>query len=327
MEGKTGKWFSVFVALALISVIVSLGIPNAEAEWKSSATMSSSPTTVYREESTEFRFIFYNDQFKRLDVSKFWVEACWLPSGTGWDLGSASIPAYGDHTFKLYATVPADASLGWCEIEKKVTGKADGDWWSTTGTWTNNIWIDKRDPLKVIASGNPTSGDKPLTVYFSTTVWGGTPGYDYSWTFGDGGSSWSRSPSHKYTSSGTYTAKIIVTDDLGRVDSDSITIRVTNPPPPPDGDDNGDPSQNDNNEGEQGNIGGSDGTSAALLALLGIIVLVLVLAVIMGRRKKNEVSPKPQQVPVGVITCRFCGGDIEPSSDYCGQCGKQLRDN
>lgn len=325
MEGKYSKWSSVLVVVALVSVLVSMGIPNAKAEWLSNATMSSSPSSAYREESTEFRFTLYNDQFKRLDVSKFWVEACWLPSGTGWDLGSASIPAYGDHTFKLYAEVPADASLGWCDIEKRVTGKADGDWWSTTGTWNKNIWIDKRDPLNVITSGNPTSGDKPLMVYFSTSVSGGTPGYDYSWTFGDGGSSSSKNPSHTYTSTGTYSAKVIVTDDLGRTDSDTVSITVKNPPPTSGGDTNG------NTQQGEGDIGGlTDSSSVSLLALLGIIVLVVVLAVIMMmRRKRDVVSPQPQQVvPVaGIISCRFCGGDIDPSSDYCGHCGKGLKVN
>lgn len=304
MEGKNGKWFSVFVALLLIFIIVSLGIPNAKAEWLSNASLSSSPSTVYREESTEFRFILYNDQFKRLDVSEFWVDACWLPSGTGWELGSASIPAYGDYTFKLYTTVPADASLGACEMEKRVTGKADGDWWSTTGTWSSYVEIKKRDPLKVVASGNPTSGDKPLTVYFSTTVSGGTPGYDYSWTFGDGASSWSKSPSHSYTSSGTYTAKIIVTDDLGRVDSDSITITVTNPPPPPPPDDDGDDgNQNNNNDGDDGDSGdGSTGfaLSSSTICGIGVIIIIvigMVVFIIAYKEYRKRVQPpqEPQQ--------------------------------
>lgn len=302
MEGKVRKSCIVLVTAIMAAMLLSLATPNAKAEWLSNATMSSSPTTVYREESTEFRFILYNDQFKRLDVSKFWVDACWLPSGTGWDLGSASIPAYGDHTFKLYTTVPADASLGWCEMEKKVTGKADGDWWSTTGTWNENIWIDKRDPLNVIASGNPTSGNKPLTVYFSTTVSGGTPGYDYSWTFGDGGSSWSKSPSHRYTSSGTYTAKIIVTDDLGRVDSDSITIRVTKPPPPPDdgNDGNDDGNNDDNNDGNDGDSFGSSalcGAGVVIIIVVGMVFFIIAYKEYRKRTQPPQVPPQQYQQP------------------------------
>ncbi len=51
----------------------------------------------------------------------------------------------------------------------------------------------------------------------------------YSWTFGDGNSSTSVNPSHTYSSGGTYSVSLTVTDDAG--DSDTVTksVNVTDP--------------------------------------------------------------------------------------------------
>ena len=62
-------------------------------------------------------------------------------------------------------------------------------------------------------SGNPTSGDSPLTVNF-TDLSTNSP-TSWSWTFGDGGTSTARHPSHIYTSSGDYTVSLTATNSTG----------------------------------------------------------------------------------------------------------------
>ena len=47
----------------------------------------------------------------------------------------------------------------------------------------------------------------------------GTAPFTYHWSFGDGGTSTSSSPTHDYTSTGSYTVKLTVTDGHGCVDS------------------------------------------------------------------------------------------------------------
>ncbi len=57
-------------------------------------------------------------------------------------------------------------------------------------------------------SGSPTSGTEPLNVNFTDLSTGSIT--DWYWTFGDGGTSTSQSPSHTYTSAGTYNVSLEV---------------------------------------------------------------------------------------------------------------------
>jgi PKD repeat protein len=49
----------------------------------------------------------------------------------------------------------------------------------------------------------------------------------YAWTFGDGGTGSGVTASHTYTTAGTFTAKLTVTDNLGATASTTATITVT----------------------------------------------------------------------------------------------------
>jgi PKD repeat protein len=62
-------------------------------------------------------------------------------------------------------------------------------------------------------SGTPTSGTAPLDVNF-TDLSTGSP-TSWSWTFGDGGTSTARNPSHTYTTAGTYNVQLTVTNACG----------------------------------------------------------------------------------------------------------------
>src|SRR4029453_13148770 len=79
-------------------------------------------------------------------------------------------------------------------------------------------------------TGNPTSGNSPLTVNFSNTSTGSITGY--AWDFGDGGTSTVVSPSHSYAAAGMYTVSLTVTGPAG---SDTQTrsnyVTVTDPGP------------------------------------------------------------------------------------------------
>jgi PKD repeat protein len=79
--------------------------------------------------------------------------------------------------------------------------------------------IDQLPSLRLSASASPTSGPAPLTVSFTASVSGGTPPYRFAWTFGDGGTSNLQNPSHTYTTAGSFTARVTVTDAAGRTAS------------------------------------------------------------------------------------------------------------
>nr|WP_238419726.1 lectin [Streptomyces taklimakanensis] len=83
------------------------------------------------------------------------------------------------------------------------------------------------------ARADVTSGQAPLTVSFSSAGSSDADGdaLDYSWTFGDGGTSTAADPSHTYHANGRYTATLTVTDSTGRSGTASVPITVGNTAP------------------------------------------------------------------------------------------------
>ncbi len=74
--------------------------------------------------------------------------------------------------------------------------------------------------------GVPTSGVVPLTVNFTDQSTGAT---SWSWDFGDTGTSEEQHPTHEYTSVGTYTVSLTVTnaygsDTMTRIDYIDVTV-------------------------------------------------------------------------------------------------------
>jgi len=116
---------------------------------------------------------------------------------------------------------------------------------SDTETKTDYISVSEAPaPPVVDFSGNPLSGDAPLTVYF-TDLSTNSP-TSWSWTFGDGGSSTAQNPSHDYTSAGDYTVSLEATN-AGGSDTETKTdyISVSEPVPAPVADFSGSPLSGD----------------------------------------------------------------------------------
>ena len=83
-------------------------------------------------------------------------------------------------------------------------------------------------PPVAVTTSNVTSGKAPLTVNFSAASSYDPDGHiiSYSWNFGDGGSAAGVYASHTYTTTGTYTAILTVTDDAGDTDTARVEITV-----------------------------------------------------------------------------------------------------
>jgi PKD repeat protein len=77
----------------------------------------------------------------------------------------------------------------------------------------------------------PTSGDAPLPVDFDASDSSDVDGTitNYAWDFGDGNTGTGVTTSHTYTTPGTYTATVTVTDNSGLTGTDSEIITVTPP--------------------------------------------------------------------------------------------------
>ena len=88
-------------------------------------------------------------------------------------------------------------------------------------------------PPVSMANASTNSGSVPLVVNFSSTGSYDPEGaaLSYSWNFGDGVTSTAANPSHTFTGSGVYSAKLTVSDGTNNTSS-TLTITARPSPPP-----------------------------------------------------------------------------------------------
>jgi PKD repeat protein len=238
--------------------------------------LSASPDKIYPQETTTFQYTLEIGALSgaaTVQITSVEVKFDWESSPMVISSGTVVFVLPDSHTYSRTITVPQSLSLGQRSATIKVTGQAVGDWWATSQTWTDTFVVETRPPLDLAVSGNPSTGYSPLTVYFSSTVTGGTPPYSYSWTFGDGGSSASANPSHTYSSTGTFTATLTVHDALSRIKSDTFQVTATTSP-------------NGNGGGNGGGGGGGVDIGAVVIGVIAVIVVVAVVAYAATRKKK-----------------------------------------
>jgi PKD repeat protein len=114
------------------------------------------------------------------------------------------------------------STTGTKSVKNVVTDPYSG----ASGTGTTSITIAA--PLSVASfTASPTSGPVPLTVTFTIgTISGGFPPYSGTLNYGDGSSdpvSAAGTKTHTYTTKGTFTATLTVTDSLGATISGTVT--------------------------------------------------------------------------------------------------------
>jgi hypothetical protein len=133
-------------------------------------------------------------------------------------------------------------------------GFGDGGWangyspthvFTAAGNYTVRVWANDsiggsgsawgvitvtKDPHLVAVSAAPTATDAGNVVSFSSTVWGGTAPYAYSWRFGDGAGSHAADPTHVYnvTSEVAFSVAFWV-NDSGGISLPSTLSVVVNP--------------------------------------------------------------------------------------------------
>jgi PKD repeat protein len=87
-----------------------------------------------------------------------------------------------------------------------------------------------------LAVSNVTANPNPANVgdyvRFTASTSGACGSLNYSWNFGDGGTSLSSQPSHPYQNTGNYSATVTISDGVN-TRSGNVVVSVQNGPPPP----------------------------------------------------------------------------------------------
>jgi len=97
------------------------------------------------------------------------------------------------------------------------------DYTTQDGTFTVTGSIE----LTANADGSGYVGN---AIQFYGSASGGVPPYSYHWDFGDGSVATEQNPTHVYTTEGTYTVTLTVTDSDGNTSIDTTTAEVTTMP-------------------------------------------------------------------------------------------------
>ena len=145
------------------------------------------------------------------------------PDGTittySWDFGDGSALASTVDTAHLYT------SVGTFTARLSLTDNSGGI--------SSTTVVISTSPANLAptagAAAAPTAGKAPLSVEFSSASSSDSDGTiaSYSWAFGDGGSSNVANPSYTYTTAGTFTATLTVTDNDGLTDSADLSVQVS----------------------------------------------------------------------------------------------------
>lgn len=217
------------MAMTVMATALCLVPGSSRADWIPDASLLGGFSTVYPDEYWTASYVLENGKDSSVDVTEITAQLDWESSAVTLLSSTVSIPAYGSYEFSRMVMIPQSATLGSHEQTIEITGQAVGDWWSTTGTWTDTFAVESRPPLTVSISANPNYGTSPLVVSFTSIVSGGTPDYQYYWDFGDGAFSYESDPSHTYQSPGVYSVTLTVHDLLSRQVDKETTVTVIAP--------------------------------------------------------------------------------------------------
>ena len=150
--------------------------------------------------------------------------ADWLAWGTNYILADPLFVDPANADFHLQSGSPAiDAGVSTLAPDHDLDGNAR----PVNGVWDIGCYESAGGaPQPPVAnfSGNPTSGNPPLLVYFSDLSTNNPT--SWSWTFGDGGTSTAQNPSHEYTTANQYTVSLTATNAQGQ-DTETKTNYIT----------------------------------------------------------------------------------------------------
>jgi YVTN family beta-propeller protein len=138
-------------------------------------------------------------------------------------------------------------------------------------TSSGSTTVTVNPALSVKGTASATAVSTGATVSFGSTASGGTAPYTYLWSFGDGTTSTSASPTHAYSSTGAYAVTLTVTDSVGGHATYSTAVSVTTTSSPT----------------TSGTVSTSEAYGLLAAGLVGGLVAGLVAGVLLSRRSKS----------------------------------------
>ena len=139
-----------------------------------------------------------------------------------WDFGDTSPHKFGKIVIHKYTT------YGTYTVTLNVTD-SEGRWDIETKTMT----VRAHPNADFVWSPLQPEEDQTATFDASASTPNGGTIVSYTWNFGDGKSSTGKIVTHAYTTAGSYTVTLNVTDSEGKWDTESKQLTVSPPSPPP----------------------------------------------------------------------------------------------
>lgn len=96
-----------------------------------------------------------------------------------------------------------------------------------------SLMIERLTPPLIITAGPDVAGEVGQSLAFNGQAQGGTPPYQFAWTFSDGGTATGATVQRPFTTAATFTATLTVTDAAGVEMVDEALAVVTMPVPIP----------------------------------------------------------------------------------------------
>ncbi len=144
----------------------------------------------------------------------------WTFSGGIWTNASAQVHPEA----RIYAAGAYDGAENAAIVTTGITGYNAAPLWRDTWRYGGPVY-------GATITASPGAGTSPLSTSLTVAVSGGTGPYTEAWSLGDGTTGSGLALTHSYTSYGTYTVSVNVTDSNGLKTEAAVAVLVHPPPP------------------------------------------------------------------------------------------------